>query len=89
MADIVDDFLTRLQQHVPSLPLETRLTLEKETRQAWGGDRVEVGKGINGLGKFTRTWLVAQGLRQTKSLKDCFEQAGVSRRTGYRILARK
>ena len=32
---------------------------------------------------------VAAGLRQQKSLKECFEFAGVSRRTGYRILSRK
>lgn len=87
--DIVDDFLTRLAKHVPDLPIETRLKLEQETRQHWGGNRAEVAKGIGGLSKTTRRWVVATGLQQAQPLQSIFQQARTSRRTGYRILAGK
>lgn len=86
MADIVDDFLTRLVQHVPSVPLDTRVQLESGLRQAWGGTEPYVGKRLS---RITRTTLVAQGLRQSVPLGEAFARAGVARRTGYRILASK
>ena len=86
MADIIDDFLTRLQQHVPSVPADALPKLEQTLRQTWGGTEPYVGKRMN---RVTRTTLVAAGLRQQKSLKECLEFAGVSRRTGNRILSRK
>ena len=90
MTDIVDDILERISTHLPDMPLLLRLKIEQETRQKWGGsDRIFIGKGINGIGKYTRTWLIAEGLRQAKALKECFAEAGVSRATGYRALAKK
>ena len=90
MADIVDDFLTRLQRHVPDLPIEKKLTLEREIRFELGGTRAgDIAKGIGGLGKISRMSLVANGLRQQKPLKEIFATAGVSRRTGFRLLAQK
>jgi truncated hemoglobin YjbI len=86
MADIVDDFLTRLVQHVPSVPHEARVQLESGLRQAWGGTEPYVGKRMS---RITRTTLVAQGLRQARPLGEVFATAGVSRRSGYRILAGK
>ena len=86
MADIIDDFLTRLQQHVPDVPPETRLQLESGLRQSWGGTEPYVGKRLS---SFSRTWAVANGLRRSLPLKDIFQTAGVSRRTGYRILGSK
>jgi truncated hemoglobin YjbI len=86
MADIIDDFLTRLQQHVPSVPADALPKLEQTLRQAWGGTEPYVGKRMN---RVTRTTLVAAGLRQQKSLKDCFAQAGVGRTVGYQLLKRR
>ena len=90
MADIVDDFLTRLQQHVPDLPINTRLNLERDIRREYGGTRAgDVAKGIDGLSKSTRTFMVSLGLRHQKPMREIFSMAGVSRRTGYRMLSSK
>lgn len=86
MADIVDDFLIRLQQLVPNLPPDAPIQLEKTLRQQWGGTEPYVGKRLS---RVTRTTIVASGLRQSKTLKEVFAQAGVARRTGYRILGSK
>ena len=86
MADIVDDFLTRLAQHVPSAPIELRATLERDLRTAWGGSKPYVAKQLN---RITRTTLLANGLRQQRPLAAVFAQAGVARRTGYRLLSSK
>ena len=86
MADIIDDFLTRLQQHVPNVAPETRLQLESNLRESWGGSKPYVGKRVS---MFTRTWVVANGLRRSMPLKEGFKSAGVSSRTGYRILGSK
>lgn len=86
MADIVDDFLSRLQQLVPNLPPDAPVQLEKTLRQQWGGTEPYVGKRLS---RVTRTTIVAAGLRQSKTLKEVFAQAGVARRTGYRILGSK
>lgn len=86
MADIVDDFLTRLAHAVPGLPTDTHHQLEKTMRQAWGGTEPYVGKRLS---ISTRTRLVASGLQKSRTLAECFAQAGVARRTGYRILGSK
>lgn len=86
MADIVDDFLTRLQHHVPDLQPTIRMQIESGLRQDWGGNKPYVAKQPS---RMTRASLVASGLRQAKSLQDCFAYAGVSRATGYRILSGK
>jgi hypothetical protein len=86
MADIVDDFLTRLQQHVPSVAPETRLQLESSLRQSWGGTEPYVGKRLSSR---SRTWAVANGLRRALPLREVFQSAGVGRSTGYNILKSK
>ena len=86
MADIVDDFLTRLAQHVPNAPIELRATLERDLRTAWGGSKPYVAKQLN---RATRTTLISNGLRQKRPLQEIFAQAGVSRTTGYRLLGSK
>lgn len=86
MADIVDDFLTRLVQHIPQAPIELRATLERDLRTAWGGSKPYVAKQLN---RTTRTSLLAHGLRQKRPLAEVFAQAGVSQATGYRFMARK
>lgn len=86
MADIVDDFLSRLQQLVPNLPPDAPVQLEKTLRQQWGGTEPYVGKRLS---RVTRTTLVAAGLRQRVDIKEAFRRAGVSRTTGYEIISRK
>jgi hypothetical protein len=86
MVDIVDDFLTRLQKHIPNATPEVRATLEREVRSEWGGNKLYVAKQLS---RVTRTTLVANGLRQQRPLAEVFAMAGVSRRTGYRLLGSK
>lgn len=86
MADIVDDFLTRLAQHVPNAPLEVRVAIEREVRSTWGGTKPYVAKQLN---RTVRTTLVANGLRQQRPLSEVFANAGVKRSTGYRLLGSK
>jgi len=86
MADIVDDFLQRLAQHVPDVAPDVRLQIESGIRHTWGGTEPYVGKRIS---RVTRTTLVAHGLQHQRPLTEVFAQAGVARATGYRILQRK
>ena len=86
MADIVDDFLARLEKHVPDLPIESRAQLEKDVRTEWGGRKPYVAKQVNRL---TRTTVIAHGLRQQLPLREVFSRAGVSTRTGFRLLRAK
>lgn len=86
MADIVDDFLQRLQQHIPNAPLEVRATLERDLRSTWGGSKPYVAKQLN---RVTRSALLAHGLRQQRPLSEVFTQVGIARRTAYRILGSK
>ena len=86
MVDIVDDFLTRLQKHIPNATPEVRATLEREVRSEWGGSKPYVGKQLN---RVTRITLVANGLRQQRPLAEIFASAGVCRRTGYDLMGKK
>lgn len=86
MADIVDDFLQRVAQHIPNTPPEALARLESGIRQTWGGTEPYVGKRVS---RETRVSLVAHGLRQAKPLREVFAAAGVPRATGYRLLRRK
>lgn len=90
MADIVDDFLTRLVRHAPDLSIDTRLNLEREIRREHGGTRAgDIAKGIDGLSKSTRTFIVGLGLRHGQPMREIFAKASVSRSTGYRMLRSK
>ena len=90
MADIVDDFLTRLVRHAPDLPLDTRISLERDIRHHHGGTRAgDIAKGVDGLSRTTRTFIVSMGLRHQKPMREIFAAASVSRSTGYRILRGK
>jgi phytoene/squalene synthetase len=86
MADIVDDFLTRLANHLPETPAEVRLTIEREVRSEWGGAKPYVAKQLS---RVTRATLLAHGLRQQRPMSEIFAMASVSRRTGYRMLGNK
>ena len=85
MADIVDDFLQRLAQLAPDLPKSTLQTLEIQSRQAWGGTEPYVGKRPT----MRNTVKIGDALRAAKPLSSVFSDAGISRRHGYRLLARK
>ena len=90
MADIVDDFLTRLQQHIPDLPVDTRLNIERDIRRHHGGTRAgDIAKGIGGLSRSTRNFVTGLELRHQKPISEVFRAAGVSRATGYRYLSSK
>jgi hypothetical protein len=83
MADIVDDFIQRLRAIVPDVPAHAVQQLEAQTRRAWGGTEPYVGK----RPARQRTLQIGEGLRAQKSLGQVFEEAGVSRRHAYRLLA--
>lgn len=85
MADIVDDFLSRLRSLVPDLPAHAPQQLEVQLRQAWGGTEPYVGK------RPTRQHAASLGssLRAQVPLHQAFATAGVSRSTGYRTLRRR
>lgn len=85
MADIVDDFLARLKLHIPDATADRLVALEVEFRQQWGGcDRLYVAK-RPGLLKQTR---LGSALARGDNIETAFASAGVSRRHGYRILAK-
>ena len=86
MTDIVDDFLTRLAQHLPELQPDVRHKIEASLRQEWGGTKSYVAKRF---GAATTAARLSAGLRQKLPLKECFAQTGVSRATGYRLLGKK
>jgi len=94
MADIVDDFLTRLSTLAPEVAGQVGPTLEAQIRSQWGGtDRGYIRKNAADRTPAARagqrTAALAAGLQQGQSLGDLFAQAGVPLRTGFRLLSRK
>jgi hypothetical protein len=87
MTDIVDRIFGLLQQEIPDLPLGPRIRAEQSIRWQLGGD-FKIAKGVNGLSKTTRTFLVEHGLRHQKPMPELFKLGG-SRRTTYRIMSSK
>ena len=90
MADIVDDFLTRLARHAPDLSIDTRINLERDIRSHHGGASAgDISRGVDGLSKSTRTFIVIMGLRHQQPMREIFAKVGGSRSTFYRILRSK
>jgi len=85
MADIVDDFLTRLHSLLPNLPPDVPLHLEGALRQAWGGTEPYVGKRPSRV----KSIKIGFSLRNRQPLSMTFAEMKVSRATGYRALRRK
>lgn len=83
MADIVDDFLSRLLAVSPGLADTVAPLLEAELRRQWGGCDVYVAKRP---GQW-KTLVIGQALAQGHSVGHAIAQAGVSRARGYQILA--
>ncbi len=84
MADIVDDFMTRLLQISPGLT-ETAPMLEAELRRQWGGCEVYVAKRP---GQF-RQMVIGNALATGHSVAEAVAAAGVSQRHGFRVLAQR
>ena len=85
MADIVSDFLDRLQNLAPDIPHQTRQILEAQIRQQWGGTEPYVAK----RPAIVHAIRLGEALRARKPLAQCVLEEGISRRSGYRILARR
>lgn len=85
MADIVDDFMQRLRALAPDFPAHAAQQLEAQTRQAWGGTEPYVAK----RPAMQRTMKIGESLRAHKPLQKVFEDAGVGRAWGFRLMGRK
>lgn len=83
MADIVDDFMSRLLAISPGLAEGIAPMLEAELRRQWGGDTVYVAKRPSQW----RTLVIGQALASGSSVDQAISQAGVRRSRGYQILA--
>lgn len=85
MADIVSDFLERLQTLAPDIPQQTRQVLEAQIRHQWGGTEPYVAR--------RPAWMhsikVAESLRSRKTVSQAIQDAGLKRRNGYYVLNRK
>ena len=87
MADMIDEQLASLRAELPDLPTDFWRRIERQWRDIWGGDRHYVAVRA-AQGKALRLGAaIASG--DCASLADAFDQAGVSRRWGYRLLARR
>lgn len=96
MADIVDDFLTRLQALAPDTAAQLGQRLESELRQQWGGtERHYIRKGcqahprLSAAGAQQRAAALGNALRDGLPLEQAFSTAGVSRSAGFRLLKRR
>jgi exonuclease VII large subunit len=84
--DIVDDFIARLAAHAPAVATELAPQLERELRAHWGGtERTYIRKFEHTARKTTR---LAQQLQAGTTLDEAFANAGLSRRSGFRHLAK-
>ena len=84
--DIVDDFLTRLQQLAPDAAARFGPQLEAGLRQDWGGiDRHYIRKGI---GTSRKTERLALALREGKPMQQAIAEAFVKRSRGFEMLAK-
>lgn len=83
--DIIDDFIARLAAKVPGAADQLH-QLERELRQQWGGtDRHYVRKFEHTARKTVR---LAQQLESGATLEEAFAKANLSRRSGFRHLAK-
>lgn len=84
--DIIDDFITRLRAAAPAVDGELAQQLERDLRQQWGGtDRHYVRKFEHSARKTVR---LAQQLQTGATLEEAFAKANLSRRSGFRHLAK-
>jgi hypothetical protein len=85
VADIVDDFMSRLVAVSPNLNESLVAMLEAEMRRQWGGHEVYVAKRP---GQW-RQVVIGQALATGHTVAEAVAAAGVSQRHGYRVLAQR
>lgn len=83
--DIVHSFMREALQLKPAMTVDEQMAIECRLRAIWGGARVYIGKAA-ALGKARR---LGAELAAGASLRDAMGAAGLSRRSGYRVLSRK
>jgi exonuclease VII large subunit len=84
--DLIDDFIARLAAHAPAVAADLAPKLERELRQQWGGtERHYLRKFEHSARKTVR---LGQQLQAGATLEEAFAQAGLSRRSGFRHLAK-
>lgn len=84
--DIIDDFIARLSAHAPDAARDLAPQLERELRAQWGGtERHYVRKFEHTARKTVR---LAQQLQSGATLDEAFAKANLSRRSGFRHLAK-
>jgi hypothetical protein len=84
MADVLDDIVLRLIE--AGCPVESVKRVERETRQIWGGDDAYIGKRtVEMKASAVGAALCVAGT----SIAEAFANAGVPRRTGFRLLNRR
>jgi hypothetical protein len=87
-ADLIDDFLHRLQAHLPEAR-QVAPQLEAEMRATWGGtERHYIRKRLASNRPEQRTQQLAQALQQGQPLREAFATAGLPARSGFRHLAK-
>lgn len=86
MADIVDDFLARLRQHIPESTPDRLRALEVDIRGHWGGTTKAYIAKRPAVLKQHRLALALQ--QAAPGVAAAFQQAGVRRSFGYELLAR-
>lgn len=84
--DIVHDLLARVRAALPDLPESTLLSLERDVRLAWGGDKHYIAKPSREDKKRQATFAFCT---EGKSIQEVVSETGISRRTLYRALAKK
>lgn len=83
--DFLDEVMVQFLAASPALPAEAAAQLEQHIRQVWGGERVYIGK-RPAEEKVSR---LAIELQRGVAIIDAFANAGLARRTGFRLLNRR
>lgn len=86
MAGFVQDVVHRIRTHIPNASEESIFQIACGICHDYGGTEPYVGARIPAE---LRKSMVENGLQRQRPLREVFAQAGVSRRTGYRILGSK
>jgi hypothetical protein len=84
-ADLIDDFLSRLSQHLPQTQGQ-QARLEADLRQHWGGSNGSYIRKTIGTARKTKA--IGHALQSGQPLDQAIAAVQVSRRTAYRYLAR-
>jgi hypothetical protein len=82
---IVDDFMRELFALYPQTSVAEALDVATRLHQTWGGERTYIPKAV----ATQKARALAAELAAGVPLAAAMRAAGVSRRTGYRLLARK